>query len=198
MITWQAEGGAGLEGARVLLGASGGFRALGRLVRPDVAGHFTASYRLIVADDGRVSRVSVTSATAERERHLTINRTEDGFWLLDTGSGGTRAEFAGAVDVDLAFSPMFNSLPIRRLDLHREPGEHVLPMVFVTLPALDVELVEQRYRTVRPLDESGTATVEFRWAEVTAELEIDADGLVLSYPGLAERLPAASTAPAAG
>lgn len=197
MITWQAEGGAGLEGVRVLLGASGGFRALGRLVRPDVAGHFTASYRLIVTDDGRVSRVSVTSATARRERHLTINRTEDGFWLLDTGSGGTRAEFDGAVDVDLAFSPMFNSLPIRRLRLHREAGEHALPMVFVSLPALDVELVEQRYRTLRPLDESGTAVVEFRWANAAAELEVDADGLVLHYPGLADRLPA-TTAPAAG
>ena len=46
---------------------------------------FTASYRLVVGDDGRVRRLSVTSATAGRERHLTLNRTGDGFWLLDTG-----------------------------------------------------------------------------------------------------------------
>ena len=111
MLTWQAEDGTGLEGARLLLGSGGGFRALSRMVRAE----FTASYRLVVADDGTLARLSVTCATAQRERHLTINRTDDGFWLLDTGSGGTRAEFDGAVDVDVAHSPLLNSLPIRRL-----------------------------------------------------------------------------------
>ena len=115
MLTWQAEDGHGLEGTRLLLGSGGGFRALGRMVRTGPDGDYTASYRLVVADDGTVERLSVTSATAQRERHLTLNRTEDGFWLLDTGSGGTRAPFGGAVDVDLAHSPMFNTVPIRRL-----------------------------------------------------------------------------------
>jgi hypothetical protein len=195
LFTWRTEGGDGFEGTRVLL-AQGGFRALGRLVRSDPDTPFTASYRLVVAEDGSVSRVSVTSATAERERHLTLNRTEDGYWLLDTGSGGTREQFANAVDVDLSHSPMFNSLPVRRLGLHREPGAHTLSMVYVSLPGLGVELVEQRYRTVRPLDESGTAVVEFGWGEYLTDLVVDADGIVVSYPGLASRVP--TTAPASG
>ena len=82
-------------------------------------------------DDGDVERASFTSATAERERHLTLNRTEDGYWLLDTGAGGARTDFAGSVDVDLAGSVTFNALPVRRLDLHRETGEHTLPVVRV-------------------------------------------------------------------
>lgn len=187
LIMWRAEGGAGLEGARVQLGQAG-FRALGRLVRTEPDGAFTASYRLVVGADGSVSRVSVTSATAARERHLTLNRTEDGFWLLDTGTGSTRAGFDGAVDVDLAYSPLFNSLPIRRLDLHREAAEHTLAMVFVSLPELGVELVEQRYRTVRALDGTSTAAVEFSWGEFRAELVVDAEGLILSYPGLSARV----------
>jgi hypothetical protein len=188
MLTWQADGVHGIEGTRLLLG-SGGFRALGRMVRVDPDREFTASYRLVVGEDGTLERLSVTCATAQRERHLTINRTEDGFWLLDTGSGGSRAEFAGAVDVDLAFSPMFNTLPIRRLGLHREAGEHTLAMVFVSLPELEVTAVEQSYRTVSVLDdETGHALVEFRSGESTAELVVDADGVVASYPGLATRL----------
>ena len=189
MLTWQAEDGHGLEGTRLLLGA-GGFRALGRLVRAEPDGAFTASYRLVVAEDGTLSRLSVTSATAERERHLTINRTDDGVWLLDTGTdtGSTRTDFAGVADVDLAYSPMFNTLPIRRLDLHRTAAEHTVPMVYVSLPDLEVRAVEQHYRTVSPLDEDGHALVEFRWDDFVAELVVDADGVVASYPGLARRL----------
>jgi hypothetical protein len=160
------------------------------MVRAD-SGGFTASYRLVVGDDGTLTRLSVTSATAERERHLTINRTDDGVWLLDTGagSGGSRGEFAGALDVDLAFSPMFNTIPIRRLGLHRKAGEHTVPMVFVSLPELEVESVEQTYRTVSTLDEeTGYALVEFRSGDFVAELVVDADGVVASYPGLARQL----------
>lgn len=188
MLTWQAEDGHGLEGTRLLLGAGGGFRALGRMVRTGPDGDYTASYRLVVADDGTVERLSVTSATAQRERHLTLNRTEDGFWLLDTGSGGTRAPFGGAVDVDLAHSPMFNTVPIRRLGLHTGAGTHTLPMAFVTLPGLEVQEVEQVYETVSVLDDAGSACVAFRWDDFGAELTVDADGVVQRYPGVAARL----------
>lgn len=185
MLTWQAEDGHGLEGARVSF--AHGFRAQGRLVRPG----FTASYRLVVDEAGLLSRLSVTSDTAARERNLTMNRTGDGYWLLDAGGGdgGTRSELGGAVDVDLAHSPLFNTLPIRRLGLHREAGEHTLPMVFVTLPELEVEAVQQTYRTVSVAGAADEpSVVAFNWADFTAELVVDADGLVISYPGVASRL----------
>lgn len=185
MLTWQADDGHGFEGTRLHLGAGKAFRALGRVVRADPGAEYTASYRLVVRDDGRVERVSITSATATRERHLTLNRTDDGYWLLDTGSGGTRAEFGGAVDVDLAGSPMFNTLPVRRLGLHREAAEQTIPVVHVSLPDLEVTLVEQRYRTVST---DGTSpVVEFSSGGFTAELQLDADAVVTAYPGLATR-----------
>jgi len=134
-----------------------------------------------------------------RERHLTLNRTDDGFWLLDTGSGGRRSDFDGAVDIDLAFSPMFNTLPIRRLGLHRGAGDHLLTMVFVALPELTVEVVQQRYRALSPLGEGerpAEATVAFAWDAFTAELVVDAEAVVVSYPGVASRIPdVASAAP---
>jgi uncharacterized protein len=185
MLTWQADDGHGLEGARVSF--AHGFRAQGRMVRPD----FTVSYRLVADEDGLVSRLSVTSDTAARERNLTMNRTGDGYWLLDTGggSGGTRAELGGAVDVDLAHSPLFNTLPIRRLGLHKESGEHTLPMAFVTLPELEVQAVHQNYRTVSVADgEDNAAVIGFTWDDFQADLVVDDDGLVISYPGVATRL----------
>jgi hypothetical protein len=149
---------------------------------------FTASYRLVVGEEGALSRLAVTTASADRERTLTVNPTEDGYWLLDTGSGGRRAEFQGALDVDLAYSPLFNALPIRRLGLHRQAAERTVPVVYVSLPTLEVELMEQHYRTVVPLGEDGRAVVNFRARDVDADLVVDADGLVLDYPDLVTAL----------
>jgi uncharacterized protein len=180
MLTWQAADGIGLEGVR-LQRAAGGLRALGRIVRAD----FTASYRLIVADDGVVQRVSLTTASAARERHLTLNRSEEGIWLADSGAGSTQPAFGEALDVDVAYSALFNSLPIRRLGLHREAGDHALPMVFVSLPELEPRLAEQRYRTVSTLDAAERAVVGFSWGDFHADLVVSADGFVLDYPAVA-------------
>lgn len=189
MFTWQGENGRALESVRVLLGGTG-MRALGRMVRaPEDAPAFTASYRLFVDEAGVLSRLSVTSATVERERNLTLNHTEDGYWLLDTGSasgGGSRAEFDGALDVDLQFSPLFNALPIRRLGLHRQSGDQVLPMVFVSLPTLEVVLVSQRYRTLSA--SGGLSTINFSSNDFSADITVDADGMVVEYPDLATRV----------
>jgi uncharacterized protein len=192
MLTWQAHDGRGFEGVRVHFGSGKAFRALGRIVHADPDGGWTASYRLVVRDDGDIERASFTSATAGRERHLTINRTEDGYWLLDTGSGGTRTDFAGAVDLDLAGSATFNALPVRRLDLHREAGEHTLSVVYVTLPELETSVVRQTYRVVSTGDRP---VVEFRSDDFTSELRFDSDGFVIDYPGVAARYVAE---PAAG
>jgi hypothetical protein len=198
MLTWQTEDGQGLEGTRLHFGAGRSFRALSRMVRVHPDGEFTASYRLVVDADGALERLSVTSATAGRERHLTINRTDDGFWLLDTGGGGAggqRDDFDGAMDVDLAYSPMLNSVPIRRLGLHRVAGEHTLAVVFVTLPDLVVTRRTETYRTVSVLDDSGHALIEFRRDDLVAELVVDADGVVASSPGTATRLVAGTPTP---
>jgi hypothetical protein len=184
MLTWQSHDGHGLEGARVHFGTGKAFRALGRIVRAQPGGDWTASYRLVVNDDGDVERASFTTATAERERHLTLNRTEDGYWLLDTGTGGARSDFSGSIDIDLAGSVTFDALPIRRLDLHRAAGEHTLPVVHITLPELEASVVERTYR--------GTTTDEGALIELTteagiAELRVDHDGFVIDHSVQAAR-----------
>ncbi|RZT83528.1 hypothetical protein EV383_0333 [Pseudonocardia sediminis] len=193
MLTWQSDDGVGLESARVLLNG-GGFRAVGRMIR-DVDGCvFTASYRLAVGDDGAVQRLVVDAASAEREKSLTINRSADGDWLVDDGSGNTRLSVGGALDVDLAFSPVFNTIPIRRLDLHREESQHTIPVAFVSLPDLTVELAEQTYRTVSAGAGGAPAVVGFSAGGFAAEITVDDDGLVLDYPGIARRAELATRA----
>jgi uncharacterized protein len=200
LVIWRSDDGRGMEGTRLLIGPTG-LRAVGRMVHGggDAADlPFTASYELVAGPDGALRRLSVVSATAGRERHLTLRPTDDGFWMVDAATGGGRSEFDGAVDVDLAFSPMFNTLPIRRLGLHRDAGDHRLPVVFVALPELTTEVVEQRYRAVSPLGEGerpDEAVVGFAWGGFTAELVVDADAVVTSYPGVASRIPDVAVTP---
>lgn len=190
MLSWRSDpetdGATGLESARITT-SGGGFRAVGRMIRGTADGVLTASYRLVVAADGALSRLAVDVATAVGEQQVTISRSTDGVWLVDDGSGGIRGDFHGARDVDLAFSPVFNALPVRRLGLHRDPAEHVLPMVFLDLPTLTVEATEQTYRTVMAGAGTEPAVVGFAAGGFTADVTVDADGFVLDYPGIASR-----------
>ena len=98
--------------------------------------------------------------------------------------GGQRVvlELGDADFFDVAFSPLFNSLPVRRDELLHggEPRDYV--MRFVDVPSLETRRSEQRYE---PL---GEGVVRFRSGSFTADLVFDADGFVLEYPGLARRV----------
>jgi hypothetical protein len=83
---------------------------------------------------------------------------------------------------------MLNTVPIRRLGLHKAAGEHTLTTVFVSLPELAVSQVTEVYRTVSVLGDSGHALIELRRGELVVELVVDADGVLASYPGVATRL----------
>jgi hypothetical protein len=97
---------------------------------------------------------------------------------LRRGSGPLKGEI---LDVDLAFSPLFNSLPVLRDRLHQRGVARDYVMALVGVPNLAVSKSEQRYL---PLEDG---TVRFRSGSFSADIEFDQDGFVRSYPGLAER-----------
>ena len=110
-------------------------------------------------------------------------RLEPGRLALDV-VGGERAELeleAGADFFDLAFSPLLNTFPVLRDELHRGGSPRDYVMAFVDVPSLEVSRAEQRYE---PFAEG---FVRFRTGDFTALLELDEDGFVVRYPGLAVR-----------
>jgi hypothetical protein len=187
MLTWQGVSSPRLESVRLLL-AEERLRASGRVIASATGdgAPYSASFELTVNAAGVVSRLLLRSSTAEDERQVSLNRSEDGVWLVDHGSGVERTEFGGAVDVDVEGLVLFNTLPLRRLGLHRMPGDHDLPVVFVSLPDLSSRLVRQNYRTVSVGDHS--SVVHYSCDAFEAELTVDVDGLVLEYPGLSRRV----------
>jgi uncharacterized protein len=98
---------------------------------------------------------------------------------------GERSLEVGIEDADffdLGWSPLFNSLPVLRDELlvPGPPRDYV--MRWVDVPSLEVSRSEQRYE---PL---GDSLVRFRAGSFTADIQFDADGFVVTYPGLARRV----------
>ncbi|MGH3918233.1 MAG: putative glycolipid-binding domain-containing protein [Pseudonocardiaceae bacterium] len=188
MLAWTGVAALRLEVARVVLGDRS-MRASGCLVsaRHDDAEAYSASYSLTTDDVGVVQRLTVRTIRAQGEQYVNLTRSAEGIWLVERvgqGAGTVRTNFGGALDVDLAFSPLFNALPVRRLGLHRAAAQHDLPVVFVSLPGLEVDCGRQTYHTVAVGE---TTVVRFASDLFEAELTVDTDGLVLTYPGLAMR-----------
>lgn len=185
MLSWVGVDAMRLEAARVVLGPRS-LRATGSLVAAPQEGAdpYGASYSLATDETGMAQRLTVRTIRVQGEQHVTLTRSEEGIWLIDHGGGVARTDFGGALDVNLAFSPLFNALPVRRLGLHHTAAQHRLPTVFVSLPHLDVQLIRQSYRTISLGD---PAVVSYTSDSFDEELIVDADGLVLDFPGLAQR-----------
>ena len=87
------------------------------------------------------------------------------------------ADVTGCLDLDLNFSPLTNTLPIRRLNL-AVGREAKVRAAWLRFPSFKLEPLEQLYRRVK--------TSKYRYENAggrfSAELEVDKAGLVIDYP----------------
>ena len=113
---------------------------------------------------------------------LRYELAEDRLRLELVGGRRTEVGLDGCDFFDLAFSPLFNSLPVLRDGLLQGGDARDYVMRFVDVPELEAEESEQRYE---PL---GERRVRFRSGTFAADLEFDGDGFVLRYEGLAQRV----------
>ena len=163
---------------------------------------YTCRYELVADETWAAARLEVSVEGAGWLRSIRLERAA-GRWRASTAEQGdldaalTAAGHAPAglpgteeperldraLDVDLSASPLFNILPVRRLGLQdAAPGtSHRITVAWVLVPSLLVVPAEQTYTVL----EGGN--VRFDSEGFTAELQLDADGYVISYPGLAER-----------
>jgi uncharacterized protein len=131
--------------------------------------------------DYRLSYALHTSSSFVSERLQVELDAADGSRRLDLRRG-TRPLRDDVLDVDLQRSPLFNSLPVLRDRLHEGGDARAYAMAFVRVPELAAERAEQRYLPLQ------RRVVRFRADDFSADLELDADGFVVRYPGLAERV----------
>jgi len=142
---------------------------------------YRAEYHLDAPIDWITRRLDVDVSGAGWRRRLVLEHDGAGTWTID-GKGAR--ELDGALDCDLAFSPLTNFMPVRRSGLHESAGTEDFAMAWVSLPDLGLHRSPQRYEHLRP----GVVRFISLDDDFTADLELDADGLVVRYPRLAERV----------
>jgi hypothetical protein len=88
--------------------------------------------------------------------------------------------------VDVAETPFTNTLPIRRLRL--SPGESAeIAVAYFDGAELQPWPEPQRYTRLQKGEEGELYRIESLDGGFTADLAVDADGLVVDYPGLFRR-----------
>jgi len=145
-----------------------------------VAEGFAAHYRVICDTAWRTRRLEVSLVGAERG----LVFVGDGRGRWTDGAGTALVALDGALDVDLMATPFTNTLPIRRLELTAGRAAEILA-VYVRVPELTVEADRQRYTCLEPMRRYRFESVD---GDFTRDLEVDAHGLVVVYPGLFRRL----------
>jgi hypothetical protein len=148
---------------------------------------FRASYQIVCDTAWRVREVRVV---ASYPTVLHLHTDSDGHW--SNASGEPLPALDGCIDIDFAATPFTNTLPIRRLDL--KPGESAeIAVVYIDAPSLEVTPFRQRYTCLESDADGGRYRFEaLPYAALpdgfSAELSVDADGLVLDYPPLFRRV----------
>jgi hypothetical protein len=198
-VLWTALDGWRAEAAHVDL-TPGGVRADGTQLGVEPL-PYRADYWLD-AGENLVTRLLEVEAKGEGwARRLRISHNGEGEWRCETEeegdvglppAGGDVAALTGALDCDLAFSPLTNLMPIRRHGLHEHSGTADFLMAWVSVPDLGVRPSRQRYEHVRI--DAGRAVVRYSSGSFVSDLEVDGDGLVVVYPQLARRVDAPSEA----
>jgi uncharacterized protein len=126
----------------------------------------------------------------DRATGVQIDRTYELRWALDGPTLDLELDGANRLHVDLEdhdffdvfASPFFNTLPVLRDGLLTAGPARDYVMRFIQVPELTVVPSAQRYE---PL---GDGVVRFSSGSFTADVTLDADGIVTLYEGFLERI----------
>jgi hypothetical protein len=182
------------EAAEVELGQDG-LRATGIQLGAEPA-PFRVDYRLEAPDRYVTSELELTATADGWSRRLLLRHDGSGAWraeVSDEGDvpggpwDGELPDLSDALDIDIQNSPLTNTMPILR-EGFRRGGDGNFLMAFVTLPTLRVEASPQRYEHIRVTEEGSVVRYISRDGDFTADLELDAEGLLVHYPRLARRV----------
>lgn len=174
-VLWRQLVGMGAE--HLILNLDGGIHADGLAVGEIESNAYRIHYQINCDVDWNVMGLKIEDLLSDRV--LALSRTAENRW--NDADGTMLDALEGCIDVDLMFTPFTNSLPIRRLNLKLGEARE-LAVVYVGLPGLHVSRFRQRYTCLASGDNGGTYRYQSLESGFTAELKVDADGLVVDYP----------------
>ncbi|GAA3738449.1 putative glycolipid-binding domain-containing protein [Salinactinospora qingdaonensis] len=169
-------------GLGALIAETAGFRLEGSEVVADRQERYSSRFTVVtdLAWKTRQARVETVSARGAHAIEL-VNKGR--YWTVD---GKREPALDGCIDVDVAATPLTNTLPIRRLGL--DPGQrHEVGVAWIDVPSLTVRRMRQGYTRLVP--RGGMDRYEYRDpAFGRFELTVDSDGFVIDYEDFARRV----------
>jgi hypothetical protein len=184
-VVWSAWDGKMLEHLR-LTADGGSIVADGVLVGVREGHPLRARYE--VRCDGDWGVLSVRVAMLDSQPFVDL--TSDGHGNWTTADGEAVPGLAGCMDVDISATPFTNTLPIRRLGL-APGGSEDISVVFIGIGEMRARTEPQRYTCLERRINGGVYRFEALGSGFAhnppIDLPVDADGLVLDYPGLFRR-----------
>ena len=109
----------------------------------------------------------------------------EGNWKMPDGR--VVPELQGCIDADISVTPFTNTLPIQRLSLAPEESAELF-VAYVESTELQAWPEPQRYTCLEKSERGGLYRFLSLDGGFTADLPVDANGLVLDYPGLFRRI----------
>ena len=182
-VVWQAWDEPGLEHLRVVEDANSVI-ADSLLLRVFDGRPVRMRYRVQLDSGWRVREADVDVWDPE-QRRLRLRSDGEGNWF--DADGLPLTNLRGCIDIDLTATAFTNTLPIRRLGL--QPGDaRIIDVVYIHVPELTVEAVQQRYTSLEQGPDGARYRYEGLGTGYQTELEVDAAGFVLDYPDLFRRV----------
>lgn len=196
-LEWQGQDGTLVETVELALSESG-LKAKGIQIgrRPLT---YRLDYELHYNAELAMTSLTVSAGGAGWSRRLVVTRDATSGWTATAGGAGEE-DLLGhpvaaitdlgleALDCDLGFSPLTNTLPIRRNGLHRKPGGADVTVAWIQVPHLTMAAVRQRYEHLATTRAGAVVRYRSLESDFTADLDVDRVGLVRVYPGLTERI----------
>jgi hypothetical protein len=178
-IRWRRLDVPGREEARVER-TGNGWRLTGQLEVEESGLATRLHYAIDCDDEWRTRSATIDGTVNGAPIRFALVADGDGHWMRD---GKLLSEVAGALDVDLGFTPATNTLPIRRLAL--AVGESApVRSCWLRFPELRLEPLEQTY--TRESEQAFRYQALVDGEPFMARLDTDAHGRVLRYQGLWE------------
>ena len=180
VVRWTPAEGVGTEHLSIRSTAENGVVAEGMMVGARHGTMYGLHYRVTCDALWRVREAMLSLAGEERRLHL-IADGEGNWW---DGDEHQIEALRGCVDIDISATPFTNTLPIRRLALEQGEAREIL-VAYIAVPTLVPEPVRQRYTCI---EHGRCYRYEGLFRGYVGDLPVDADGIVLDYPGTFRRV----------
>ena len=154
-----------------------GYMLVGHARFRDGTGWAALDYVVRCGPDWLTRSADVTGSVGGQEVRTRLTR-QNGAWLLN---GDVQPELADCTDVDFAFTPATNLMPLRRLP---EVGRLSVCAAWMRLPGPRLDPLDQSYIRER----GGLVGYESPQTGHSTQITVDPQGFPTLYPGLWQRV----------